>query len=108
MGEQHAAEILPRVRKVRGGRMSDKSIREKCSNYTCLHFYPNRKAVLTMAPSWDFGGYSEGTGWYGEIECTTCGRRIEYVGSRTEKKADVERTLRKLWHVANMEVGEDA
>ncbi len=84
--------------------MSDfngKSIREKCSYFICRNFYPKRKSILTMAPEWDYGGYSENTGWYGEIECTECGRRVEYVGARCEKKSDVERKLRELWHVAN-------
>lgn len=83
--------------------MSERSIRDKCTNSIC-RLYPNRKAVIRMAPSWDFGGYSAGTGWYGEISCDRCGRRVEYVGSTSEKKADVERTLRKLWRVANEEV----
>jgi len=78
-----------------------KSIREKCSYSICRLLYPKRKSILTMAPEWDYGGYSERTGWYGEIECSECGRRVEYVGAKCEKKADVERKLRELWHVAN-------
>lgn len=79
-----------------------KSIREKCSFFICRDFKPKRKSVLRMADS--YGDYSNETGWYGSIECTGCWRRVEYVGTIAEKKSDVERKLRELWHVANSEV----
>ena len=49
----------------------------------------------------DFGAYSHGTGWCGEIYCTSCGRRVFYVGNNIESKVLVEKKLRRLWHVAN-------
>lgn len=81
--------------------MNKRKIREKCSYSLCRNFRPKRETILSMAPEWDYGGYSEKTGWYGSIECSECGRRVEYVGAKCEKKADVERKLRELWHVAN-------
>ena len=81
--------------------MSEKRIREKCSYSFCRKFRPKRETILSMAPEWDYGGDSEGTGWYGDIRCSECGRKVEYVGAKCERKADVERKLRELWHVAN-------
>lgn len=48
-----------------------------------------------------FGDWSEHSGWSGEIFCTECGRTVMYAGHRCERKADVEKKLRELWHVAN-------
>ena len=86
--------------------MSELKIREKCS-YPICRYMPKRETILSMAPEWDYGGYSANTGWYGSIECSGCGRRVEYVGAAFEHKADVERTLRKLWHAANSDVESD-
>ena len=84
--------------------MASKSIREKCTYAICEHLRPKRKSMLTME---DYGAWSSYTGWSGEIKCDGCGRRVEYVGDMFEKKADVERKLRKLWHVANEKEGSD-
>lgn len=81
--------------------MTEKKIREKCSYSICRKLKPKRESILDMAPEWGYGRYSANTGWYGSIECSECGRRVEYVGAKCEKKADVERKLRELWHVAN-------
>ncbi len=55
--------------------------------------------LMEMDP--DFGAYSHGTGWMGEIHCTCCGRRVVYVGNSVESKVSVKKKLRRLWHVAN-------
>ena len=80
--------------------MSERTIRDKCSYIVCQGIKKNEsKAVLEMADT--FGEWSHTTGWSGEIYCTTCGRRVEYVGNICESKADVEKKLRFLWHMAN-------
>ena len=82
--------------------MGEKNIREKCSNVICEMFYPKRQTVLFMD---DYGAWSDETGHNVEIWCQRCGgRRVVYVGSRNEKKSDVERKGRKLWHLANERV----
>ena len=85
--------------------MTKHAIRDKCSYNVCrLIRKRDSKAVLEMADM--FGEWNHETGWCGEIYCTTCGRRVEYVGNVCESKADVEKKLRMLWHIAN-EVAND-
>ena len=84
-----------------------KLIREKCSTHLC-EVFRNGKTVRKRCDSIlemdEYGAWSRDTGWSGDIYCTGCGRRVTYVGASYEKKADVEKKLRKLWHVANEEV----
>lgn len=85
--------------------MTEQSIRDKCTYGICQTIKKQEsKAILEMAD--EFGEWNHKTGWRGEIYCTTCGRRIEYVGNICESKADVEKKLRMLWHMAN-EVAND-
>lgn len=81
----------------------ERKIREKCSTLNCDLCRIGGGKCDSIIFMEEYGAYSYETGWSGEIYCEGCGRRVEYVGTAVEKKADVERILRKLWHVANEE-----
>lgn len=77
--------------------MGTVTIRDRCMSPLCAS-YGGGRAVLEMD---GFSDWSSRTGWGGSIECERCGRRVTYVGTRCERKADVERKLRALWRAAN-------
>lgn len=81
-----------------------KLTRERCTNVVCSG--TGSEVYIDMDDQ--FGDWSNGTGWFGSIECERCGRRVEYVGSTNESKKSVEARLRAAWRATNAVGGEDA